>query len=64
MRPLLFSVLIPSAFIVLGIIFVLLNIQYGVLISASGVLWLIVSFLIGYKDDENQPLGMGRGRKR
>ncbi len=64
MRPILYSVIIPAALIILGIIFVLLGQDYGVFLSATGILWLIISFLIGYKDDEPQPLGMGRGRKR
>jgi membrane-bound ClpP family serine protease len=64
MRPILFSVIIPALLIILGIIFILLDVEYGVFLSATGIIWLIVSFLIGYKDDEPQPLGMGRGRKR
>lgn len=64
MRPLVFSVILPASLIVLGIILVLLQYNEGIYLAGGGVLWLIVSFLIGYKDDEEQPLGMGRGRKR
>jgi hypothetical protein len=64
MRPLVFSVIIPSLFIILGLVMILLGFNYGGLLVGTGVLWLIVAFLIGYKDDETQPLGMGRGRKR
>lgn len=64
MRPLVFSVILPSLLLVSGLIMVLLNFNYGGLLIGAGVLWLIVSFLIEYKDNETQPLGMGRGRKR
>ncbi len=64
MRPLVFSVIIPALLIVSGLIMVLLNFNYGGLLIGAGFLWLIVSFLIEYKDNESQPLGMGRGRRR
>lgn len=64
MRSLLFSVLIPSFLIILGIILLLVGLQYGLFISAIGAIWLVVSFIIDYKEDEKQPLGMGRGRPR
>ena len=64
MRPLIFSVIIPSLFIITGIIIVLTYSNYGVLISAVGAIWLLLSFFIGYKEDEEQPMGIGRGRKR
>ena len=64
MRTLFLSIVFPSFFIILGIILILLNADYGIFISAIGVLWLLLSFLIGYKEEEDQPLGIGRGRKR
>ncbi len=64
MRPLVFSVVLPAILLVSGLIMVLLNFNYGGLFIGAGILWLIVSFLIEYKDNESQPLGMGRGRKR
>ena len=64
MRTLFLTVLLPSFFIILGIIMILLNADYGIYITGAGVLWLIISFLIEYKEEEEQPLGMGRGRKR
>ncbi|MBN8585030.1 MAG: hypothetical protein J0M37_08025 [Ignavibacteria bacterium] len=64
MRTLFLTVLLPSLFIILGIILILLNADYGIYITGAGVLWLIISFLIEYKEEEEQPLGMGRGRKR
>ena len=64
MRTLFLSIVFPSFFIISGIIFILLNADYGIFISAIGVLWLLLSFLIGYKEEEDQPLGIGRGRKR
>ncbi len=64
MRPLVFSVIIPALLIVIGLIMVLLNFNYGGLLIGAGILWLIVGFLIEYKDNESQPLGMGRGRRR
>jgi hypothetical protein len=64
MRPLVFSVIIPALLIVSGLIMVLLNFNYGGLLIGAGILWLIVGFLIEYKDNESQPLGMGRGRRR
>jgi hypothetical protein len=64
MRPLLFSVLLPVGLIILGIILVLLGFHPGALLAAGGALWLIFAFFIEYKDNEKQPLGMGRGRKR
>ncbi len=64
MRPLVFSVIIPALLIVSGLIMVLLNFNYGGLLIGAGILWLNVSFLIEYKDNESQPLGMGRGRRR
>lgn len=64
MRQLIYSVILPSLLIIAGIITVLTYSNYGVLISAVGVLWLLLSFFIEYKEDEEQPLGLGRGRKR
>lgn len=64
MRPLFFSVIIPVFFIIIGIILLLLGIIYGVYITAIGGIWLVVSFLIDYKEDDEKPLGMGRGRQR
>ena len=64
MRTLFLSIVFPSFFIILGIILILLNADYGIFISAIGVLWLLLSFLIGYKEEEDQPLGIGRSRKR
>lgn len=64
MRQLIYSVILPSLLIIAGIITVLTYSNYGVLISAIGVLWLLLSFFIEYKEDEEQPLGLGRGRKR
>ena len=64
MRTLFLTVLLPSLFIILGIILILLNADYGIYITGAGVLWLIILFLIEYKEEEEQPLGMGRGRKR
>ncbi|HRE10365.1 MAG TPA: hypothetical protein PK605_11965 [Ignavibacteria bacterium] len=64
MRSLFLTVLLPSFLIILGIILILLNAEFGIFLAAAGVLWLIISFLIDYKEDEEQPLGMGRGRKR
>ncbi len=64
MRTLFLSIVFPSFFIILGIILILLNADYGIFISAIGVLWLLLSFLIEYKEEEEQPLGIGRGRKR
>ncbi len=64
MRPLIFSVILPSLLIILGIITVLTFSNYGVLISVIGVVWLLLSFFIEYKEDEEQPMGLGRGRKR
>jgi len=64
MRSLFLTVLLPSFLIILGIILILLNVSYGIFLAAIGVLWLVIAFLIGYKEEEEQPLGMGRGRKR
>lgn len=64
MRPIFFSVIFPSLLIILGLIIVLAISNFGVLISAAGVVWLLLSFFIEYKEDEEQPLGIGRGRKR
>lgn len=64
MRALIFSVLVPSFLVISGIIMLLLGTEYGVLITGIGTIWLIVSFLIIYKDDEPETAGMGRGRKR
>lgn len=64
MRPLFFSVILPALLLISGIIMVILNVEYGIFLAGIGVLWLIISFLIGYKEDEPQPLGMGRGRER
>ncbi len=64
MRTTLFSVILPASLIVLGLCLVLLGIEYGIFAAGAGALWLILSFLIGYKDDEAQPQGMGRGRER
>ena len=64
MKAILFSVIIPIFLIIGGIVMVLLKFDYGVLLIGAGFLWLVVSFLIGYKEDEEQPLGMGRGRER
>ncbi|MCC6866288.1 MAG: hypothetical protein IT280_09045 [Ignavibacteria bacterium] len=60
----LFSVIIPAILIVAGIISIFLNFSYGYFAIGAGVIWLIISFLIDYKEDESQPLGMGRGRER
>jgi hypothetical protein len=54
----------PAFFIILGIILILLSADYGIFVTAIGVLWLVLSFLIEYKEEEEQPLGIGRGRKR
>jgi hypothetical protein len=64
MRGKLFSIIIPAALIILGVILMFLYIETGLYLAGAGLMWLIISFLIGYKDDEPQPLGMGRGRKR
>jgi len=64
MRPILFSVILPVGLIILGIILVLASVYPGALLSAAGAIWLIIAFFIEYKEDEKQPLGMGRGRKR
>ncbi len=64
MRPLIFSVILPSLLIIIGIIVVLTISNFGVLVSAAGAVWLILSFFIEYKEDEEQPMGIGRGRKR
>lgn len=64
MRTLILSIILPAFFIILGIILILLNADYGVFVTAVGVLWLVLSFLIEYKEEEDQPLGIGRGRKR
>jgi len=64
MRPLVFSIILPALLIVLGIIMILFQYNEGIYLAGAGGLWLVISFLIGYKDDEEQPLGMGRGRKR
>lgn len=64
MKPFVFSVIMPILFIISGIIMMLMYIEYGLYVAGIGGLWLIISFLIGYKEDEEQPLGMGRGRKR
>jgi hypothetical protein len=64
MRGKLFSIVIPVALIILGVILMFLYVESGLYITGAGILWLIIAFLIGYKDDEPQPLGMGRGRKR
>jgi hypothetical protein len=64
MKAIMFSVIIPVVFIIGGIIMILFKYDYGVLLTGAGVLWLVISFLIGYKENEEQPLGMGRGRQR
>ncbi len=64
MKSIIFSVILPVLLTIIGIIAILLNFQDGFFIIGTGVLWLIISFLIDYKEDESQPLGMGRGRKR
>jgi len=64
MRPILYSVIIPVLLIIGGIILVLTKFDFGIFLTGTGILWLIISFLIGYKEDEKQPLGMGRGRER
>lgn len=64
MRPIFFSVIFPSLLIILGIIIVLAISNFGVLISVAGAVWLLLSFFIEYKENEEQPLGIGRGRKR
>lgn len=64
MRPILFSVILPVGLIIIGIILVLSSVYPGALITAAGAIWLIIAFFIEYKEDEKQPLGMGRGRKR
>lgn len=64
MKPLVFSVIFPAVLMIAGVIMMLMYNEYGLYIAGIGGLWLIISFLIGYKEDEEQPLGMGRGRKR
>ncbi len=64
MRTLFLSIVFPAFFIILGIILILLSADYGIFVTAIGVLWLVLSFLIEYKEEEEQPLGIGRGRKR
>ncbi len=64
MRTLFLSIVFPAFFIILGIILILLSADYGIFVIAIGVLWLVLSFLIEYKEEEEQPLGIGRGRKR
>lgn len=64
MKPIAYSVILPVFLIILGIILFLFEMPFGVFLSAAGSIWLIISFLIGYKEDEQQPLGMGRGRQR
>ncbi len=64
MRPLVFSVILPALLLISGLIMILLDFNYGALVIAAGVIWFVVGFLIEYKDNESQPLGMGRGRKR
>jgi len=64
MRPLVFSVILPALLLISGIIMILLNFNYGALVIGAGVIWFVVGFLIEYKDNESQPMGMGRGRKR
>jgi hypothetical protein len=64
MRPILFTVIMPSFLMIAGIIMLILGYSNGVFVSFIGVVWLIISFLLIYKDDEPNTLGMGRGRKR
>ncbi len=64
MRTLFLSIIFPAIFIILGIILILLKADYGIFVTAIGVIWLVLSFLIEYKEEEDQPLGIGRGRKR
>ena len=64
MRTLILSVILPAFLIIAGIIMLLLGVTFGIFSSAVGVVWLIISFLIDYKEDEEQPMGMGRGRDR
>lgn len=64
MRPLVFSVILPALLLISGIIMILLSFNYGALFIGAGVIWFVVGFLIEYKDNESQPMGMGRGRKR
>ena len=64
MKALFLSVILPAFLIIAGIIMLLLGIPYGIYSAGLGVLWLIISFLIDYKEDEEQPMGMGRGRER
>lgn len=64
MRTLFLSIVFPAFFIILGIILIILSIDLGIFVTAIGVLWLVLSFLIEYKEEEEQPLGIGRGRKR
>ncbi|HWA06016.1 MAG TPA: hypothetical protein VG961_05675 [Ignavibacteria bacterium] len=64
MRTLFLSIILPAFFIILGIILIILDATYGIFVTAAGVLWLLLSFLIEYKEEEEQPLGIGRGRKR
>ncbi len=64
MKTMFYSVILPVSLIVAGIISILLDFPYGYFLIGAGVLWLIISFIIDYKEDESQPLGMGRGRKR
>jgi hypothetical protein len=64
MRTLFLSIVFPAFFIILGIILIILSIDFGIFVTAIGVLWMVLSFLIEYKEEEEQPLGIGRGRKR
>ncbi|MEO8512542.1 MAG: hypothetical protein ABI543_03185 [Ignavibacteria bacterium] len=64
MRTLLLSVILPVFLIITGIVLLLLDVDYGIYISVVGGIWLVIAFLIDYKEDEEQPLGMGRGRQR
>lgn len=64
MRPILFTVILPSFLLITGIIMLILGYSDGIFLSFIGIVWLVISFLLIYKDDEPNTLGMGRGRKR
>ncbi len=64
MRSLIYPVIIPGFLIIVGLALLIYQQPYGLLIAAVGGVWMLLSFLIGYKEHEEFPMGMGRGRKR
>lgn len=64
MRSLIYPVIIPGIMIITGLALMIYQQPYGIFIAVIGAIWMVLSFLIGYKEDEELPMGMGRGRKR